>query len=173
MPENQNELTFTEGEFNVAVSTRVALETAALNATLQERDATISDLRSQVEVAEAAREVAEAAREVAESAIAEREAAETAAREAAAREAKRIEAMKAGAPGLKDSFFTPERAQRWSLMSDDDFSHLITEMAAVSGGPNATQASEGRESAMRGTEVGGASDGAKSAAQTVLGLRRN
>lgn len=148
--------TFTEQEAYALVADNVQRETAARQATIDTLTSEKAATDTKLEVAEAAlateKARADGAIEWHTAVLAQHETEKA----QEGRKAERVAKVRETAKHLTDAFFTPERAQRWSVMDDVAFAEYVSELAAVSTG--ATPATDGppRETAMTGKPVTGA-----------------
>lgn len=164
------ERTFTEEQFNTLLEATVEREVAAANekiaaleqanADLQEKVATTvtdtdkvkQDLTQRVDTLEAEKLAAQADRDRIQAEFDQFKADATAKEQAAARRDARVAEMREAAKGLKDDYFTAERADRWAQLDDEAFSAHKAELAAIAGAltPAGDDTKPPRETAMAG-----------------------
>lgn len=163
-PSSTGERTFTEGEAYALIADNVQRETAAKTAEIDQLKRENGELATKLEVADTAHETEKARADKAEAdlkAIADETERQTA---AAALAEGRVAKVKEAGPHLKDEFFTPERAARWSLMEEESFDAYVKEVAELAAGttgaPAPTTSTTGapRETAMQGAPVTGGGD---------------
>ena len=159
------ERTFSEAEKDALVRDAITRETASLTDKLAAIESENTELKAKLEThgtelqgrldtLEAERDTLQAERDTVrgefdafKAELEQREA-------AAARSEARVAAVREAAAGLKDDFFTDERAARWAQLSDDDFEQVKAELAAVAGSlpqpPSGQVGDIPRETAMTG-----------------------
>lgn len=147
--------TFTEGETYALVADNVQRETAELTGKVKQLETEKADLQSKLDVAEAARETEKAAKEAAVQELADYKQTVEAEKAAVGRREERVGKVREVAKHLKDEFFTPERAQRWSEMDDEAFAAYIKELAELAPAGSTTGNQPPRETAMAGKSVEG------------------
>lgn len=161
------ELTTAKGELETHVS---ALETEKAEIT-----AKYSDLEAKYSVLEGEKASAEAAVEAAKQEFADYKAEQERAAEVAARREARVADIRKANASLDDSFFTPERVNRWAEMSDETFAEVAAAFEAgakVSASSKESTNEQARETAAftGADEAAPTSDG--STLTSFLGARR-
>ncbi len=164
------ERTFTEAEHVTLLADRVQQQTAEYKSKNDELSKQLAELTQRVDVLEAEKAAAISERD---KVTAEFDEFKTGLTELAAIEARRddrVKQVKAANESLPDTYFTPERAQRWAEMTDDQFAGHLDDLSAAKGG---TPSAPKRETAaFSGGESPGESKGG-SALGRFLSLQRN
>ena len=123
--------TFTEDELLTLLTDRVQRETADLKTQLSTLTAERDEAVKRVDVLEAEKAALTSERDkvTAEYETFKNDITEKAA--VAERKDARIERVKSANDQLPDSFFTPERAQRWAEMAEEQFEALVADLTAA------------------------------------------
>lgn len=121
-----------------------AVVAAKVESAVEERDATIADLRAALEVAGAAAATAKQEAEAAAQELAEFKAEIEEAKRLAETAATRVAEYKAAAPHLGDDYFTEERVESLAVMPERAFAEVL---AAVATAPKPV------ETAMSGEDI--------------------
>lgn len=121
--------TFTEKEHFALVADAVKRE---VETATEDAKAQLAELQTKLDRAEAELAAAMTAKQEVSDEFAAYKDSLAAAEEAESRRAERVARVKEIAGGLlADSYFTDERAQRWSAMSDDDFAAAVADIVEV------------------------------------------
>lgn len=171
--ENADDRTFTEEEMNAITADTVRRETASLNQEVTDLKAEKAELETKVTDLENSLDLAEQAKEKAEKDLEDYKASVAREQELAELAQKRTEKVREVAKGVKEDFFTPERAERWAKMDAEEFDSYVGELAelytATSEGDAGEKPERESASAMTGASVKATDFDGKSALQTVLG----
>lgn len=150
--------TFTEDEHFAVLTAAVQRETAELQTKLTTLTTERDEAVKRVDVLEAEKAALTSERD---KTVADFEAFKQDVTERAAiteRKDARVERVKAANEQLPDDFFTPERAQRWAEMADEQFESLVADLVAAKGSaepvPRQTAAFTGGDSPSGGSSKG-------------------
>lgn len=127
-----NTKTYTEDEHLAILADRVSVETAALNAKVDETTSTVTELQTKLDVAEAARVAAEQERDAVRTEFDDYKAEQDNLREVAARKDERLAKVKEVAVHLGDDFFADEsRVERIVAMDQGIFEGYLDDLKAT------------------------------------------
>lgn len=158
--------TYTSAEHLALMADAVTRETASLTEVKDGLETKVSELAARVDVLEAEKASLETAKADSEKALADFKAEVERAREVEAAKNDRLEKVKAANGNLPDSYFTPERIQRWAEMAEEAFVAFIEDITPLAGQPAKETA------AFSGGETPTSPEASKVTAGSIFAARR-